>query len=72
MKRSEMIEVIAKRLNPIGVSTPTCEEILDLVEEAGMLPPVNICKVIPDATRGGYKHSPTAREWDDEDSVSQD
>lgn len=39
MKRSEMIEKIAKRLSPVGVSEPTCEEVLSIIEEAGMLPP---------------------------------
>lgn len=39
MKRSEMIELIAKRLNPIGVATDTCEEVLKIIEDAGMLPP---------------------------------
>jgi len=39
MKRSEMIELIARRLCPVGISEPTCEEVLDIIEEAGMLPP---------------------------------
>lgn len=40
MKRSEAVELIAKRLNPIGIADPTCEEILTLLEDAGMLPPL--------------------------------
>lgn len=40
MKRSEMIDAIAKRLNPIGISDETCEEILSIVEELGMKPPL--------------------------------
>jgi hypothetical protein len=39
MKRSEMVELIAKRLCPIGIGYPTCEEILDILEKAGMKPP---------------------------------
>jgi len=39
MKRSDAVELIAKRLNPVGISTPTCEEVLEILEEAGMLPP---------------------------------
>lgn len=39
MKRSEMVEIIWKRLGLIGISEETCSEVLALLEEAGMLPP---------------------------------
>ena len=39
MKRSEMIEILSKRLNPMGLSDELCNEILDILEEKGMLPP---------------------------------
>lgn len=39
MKRSEMVELVAKRLGPIGICDETCSEVLKIMEEAGMLPP---------------------------------
>ena len=39
VKKSDDIQLIAKRLNPIGVSDDTCEEVIDILIKAGMLPP---------------------------------
>lgn len=39
MKRSEMVEIIWKRLGPLGVGEEACSEVLELIEKAGMLPP---------------------------------
>ena len=78
MKRSKMKTKLgletAKWLRSNGLQGPNiaqidtlCENILSMVEEQGMLPPTNTCKLIPDDLRGGIKHSPTKREWDDEE-----
>lgn len=76
MKKSEMIEEIVRLLPDISnVNTSPeilAESILDTILSKGMLPPVNTCRIVPDKVRGGHKHSPTAREWDNEDTVSQD
>lgn len=45
----------------------TAKYVLDAIEEAGMLPPNCTVKLIPDLERGGTKHSPTERRWDDEE-----
>lgn len=39
MKKSEVVELIWKRLGPLGISEETCAEILNIIEKAGMLPP---------------------------------
>lgn len=39
MKRSEMISLIWDRLSPLGIGEETCIDVLDIIEEAGMLPP---------------------------------
>ena len=73
MTKREFIEILTlafeKRLCPIGVASPTCEEIaeiaLQVTKEVGMLPPVNACKLIDDG-KGGIKHNASLREWDDE------
>lgn len=48
MKRSQAIELIAKRLNPIGICDETCEEVLIILEKAGMLPPEAVFEVMPE------------------------
>lgn len=40
MKRSDMVDLIWRRLAPLGIGSETCEEVLAIVEEAGMLPPL--------------------------------
>lgn len=37
MKKSEVVELIFKRLGPVGISEPTCEEIVDLLEKNNVL-----------------------------------
>ena len=39
MKRSEAVNLIWKRLGPLGICEDTCKEVLDILEEAGMYPP---------------------------------
>jgi hypothetical protein len=39
MKKSEVVELIWKRLGPLGISEETCAEVLNIIEKAGMLPP---------------------------------
>lgn len=59
MKRSEMIEAIAKRLGPIGISYETCEEVLTILEEEGMMPPM---------TDIDFYHPAPEYEWEREDT----
>lgn len=40
MKRNDMVDLIWRRLAPLGIGSETCEEVLSIVEEAGMLPPL--------------------------------
>ena len=40
VKKSEVVELIWKRLGPLGVSEETCADVLSIVEQAGMLPPI--------------------------------
>lgn len=72
MKRSEMIKLIEKALyksykdggyvhNLGDQAKAVLEEIDPLI-----LPPTQECKVIPDEIRGGHKHSPSLRVWDEE------
>lgn len=75
MKRSEMIEKICNTYNDVKcgdeiMTEYLADKILIIIEEAGMLPPINTCKVITDG-KGNFKHSPTERKWDDEDLISQ-
>ena len=70
MKRSEMLSDIVDVLenyagNDCSPHLDVAELILSRIEEAGMLPPTNTCKLIPDELRGGVKHSPAKREWDE-------
>lgn len=39
MKKSSVVDLIWRRLGPLGISEETCIEVLDIIEEAGMLPP---------------------------------
>jgi hypothetical protein len=39
MRRSEMVDLITQKLKPLKVPTSISEELLSLVEFAGMLPP---------------------------------
>lgn len=66
MKRSEMLKIIEKALNwPEGCSPI---DVLDVVEEAGMLPPVQAPSLVPDTYNGhGMKHGPCQRVWDKEE-----
>lgn len=81
MKKSEAIEKLVVVLEEnssenvqAGLMThevfdtyATVRALLDYaVNELGMLPPTNTCKLIPDPIRGGQKHSESKREWDDE------
>jgi hypothetical protein len=77
MTRKEMLKKIEVALeNSFGGDPDTGETlyphtdymayvVLKTVEELGMLPPNNACKLIPDGN-GGFKHNPTLREWDEE------
>ncbi len=40
MKRNDMVDLIWRRLAPLGIGSETCEEVLSIIEEAGMLPPL--------------------------------
>jgi hypothetical protein len=71
MKRSEMVELIRAAVQESNADfgwyeTEQAEFVLKAIEEAGILPPTNTCKLIPDETKGGTKHSPSERKWDDE------
>ena len=70
MKRSDFIDdlyfkmndrLVGKRIN----DKQFIEEMLDIIEEAGMLPPITtkIEKSIPEVSTGIYK----SNEWEDED-----
>lgn len=48
MKRSDMVDLIWRRLAPLGIGSETCEEVLAIVEEAGMLPPLRSATVKDD------------------------
>lgn len=75
MKRSEMIRDIATLIHEsrdipgefdIGDVLETAKDILDYIEEVGMLPPTCTVKLIPDDQRGGFKHSTALPQWDEE------
>ena len=68
MKRSEMVQLIGYYFNDHDFENEeeAGEAVLEMIERMGMLPPTNTCRVISDGN-GGFKHSPTAREWDDEE-----
>ncbi len=34
-----MVQIIWKRLEPLGVSEETCSEVIGILEKAGMIPP---------------------------------
>lgn len=40
--------------------------VLDIIEEAGMLPPVQNPSLVEDTYNGGEKHGPALRVWDKE------
>lgn len=42
------------------------DKLLAFLEEQGMLPPPQECKLVPDHLRGGVKHSECKRVWDEE------
>lgn len=48
MKRNDMVDLIWRRLAPLGIGSETCEEILSIVESAGMLPPLRSVTVKDD------------------------
>lgn len=64
MKREEAIELISKRLGPIGVSEPTCEEVLSILENAGMLPPMTKKKRSREINGTLIEWPIDVREWD--------
>lgn len=72
MKRSDMIELMWKFIQTVErdydyyMEKHDTEELLNKMEQAGMLPPLQQCKVIPDEVRGGFKHSECKREWEEE------
>lgn len=70
MKRTEMRSKIAalleKHKNNCCGPHDVARYVLELVEEAGMLPPTQTCKLIEDTVRGGLKHGPSERVWDEE------
>lgn len=39
MKRSEVVDMIYERLIPLNVGKDICNEIIEIIEKAGMLPP---------------------------------
>lgn len=68
MKRSEMLKKITSIVGDPWIFLEPHEyaaKVLDAIEEAGMLPPTNTCKLIPDG-KGGEKHSESKRAWDEE------
>ena len=76
MKRSEMIDEITCVLLAYGASYPqyplsnlakTAEEILNVLEDKGMLPPTSTCYIV-DSPRGP-KHSAVGHWWDNEDDT---
>ena len=66
MKRSEMVDLIWKRLAPVGVGSETCEEILFIVEEAGMLPPEATVEKIINCGDGQKVETIAGNIWEDE------
>jgi hypothetical protein len=40
MKRSEAVDLIFKRLGHLGISEMACDDVLDILEKAGMVPPI--------------------------------
>lgn len=67
MKRSKMIEIIFKRLGPVGICEETCDEVLALIEEAGMLPPMREhWSYDPGGYGGGYVLTGKSRTWETE------
>lgn len=72
MKRSQMLAIIRATLRNYGVEPcpnkhdDMAEDILNTVEEFGMLPPTNTCTIVPDEVHGGFRHSETKRAWDEE------
>jgi hypothetical protein len=66
MKRSEMIQIISKRLGPLGISEPTCEEVLTLLEEAGMKPPRNSKMYHPSYHDDPFTYMDDLIDWDEE------
>ena len=45
--------------------------VLDVIEQAGMLPPLSEAKLVPDHLRSGTKHSEVKREWEAEDEETE-
>lgn len=71
MKRCEMVTLIADTYNEYKLGDELMPEIiadviLDRMEKKGILPPVQTVTLIPDELRGGMKHSPSQRVWDEE------
>lgn len=67
MKRSKMVLEIEERLDELYSpfnyhNNYAAIDILKLIEELGMLPPVNTCKVVDG------KHTPSERSWDNEEN----
>lgn len=72
MKRSEMIELMHDTLyknyghSDLDLSIPEVEKLLTLIEESGMLPPIQTPSLVEDTYNGGTKHGPAQRVWDKE------
>lgn len=69
MKKSKAVELIAKRLGPIGISEPTCEEVLEILLKAGIQPPARL-KHFPKGTPENYYYPDgmVSSTWDEEES----
>jgi hypothetical protein len=65
MRRSEMLKLISQHVDDGDLNQSPEEKVLDALEKAGMLPPVQTC-VLVDCEDGTQKHGPTLRVWDEE------
>lgn len=70
MKRTEMVKKIEDLMSDLLINGYSMEAVANAVlrkeEELGMLPPTQTCKLVEDTVRGGLKHGPCQREWDEE------
>ena len=66
MKRNKAIETIFKRLGPLGISEPTCEDVLRELEKLGMLPPQTVKHVQYKDKFGDWVRIETINEWEND------
>lgn len=71
MKRSEMLMELQSFfqydiLECAHDAAISATRVLDIIEKAGMLPPVQNPSLVEDTYHGGQKHGPSERVWDNE------